>query len=79
VPTPAPSGKTGLLTVFCTPACDQVYDGSHALGPSPVFKVPVSAGSHRLRLKVDAQNLTKTVTVVVNENDTTVVRETLGE
>ncbi len=74
----APSGRTGLLTVFCTPACDEVFDGTRALGPSPVFKAPTSAGVHRIRLRVDGRSLEKTVTVTVPENDTVVVRETLG-
>ena len=72
-------GRTGLLTVFCTPACDEVTDGTRALGPSPVFKVPANVGVHRLRLRVDALSIEKTVSVTVRENDTTVVRETIGE
>jgi len=77
VPPPTPSGHVGLLTVFCTPACDQVFDGARPLGPSPVFKVPASVGVHRLRLRVDA--VEKRVTVTVTENDTTVVRENVGD
>jgi serine/threonine-protein kinase len=73
---PAP-GRSGLLTVFCTPACDEVVDGSHSLGPSPVFKVPASVGTHRLRLKV--ASVEKRVTVTVTENETTVVREDVGD
>jgi hypothetical protein len=72
-----PSGRTGLLTVFCTPACDQVMDGARALGPSPVFKASASVGPHRLRLRVDS--VEKTVSATVRENETTVVRETVGE
>jgi hypothetical protein len=74
-----PAGRTGLLTVFCTPACDAVTDGARALGPSPVFKVPANVGVHRLRLRVDALSVEKTVSVTVRENDTTVVRENIGE
>jgi serine/threonine-protein kinase len=81
-PSPArsnPAARLGLLTVFCTPACDSVTDGARALGPSPVFKVPAMVGVHRLRLRVDALPAEKTVSVTVREGDTTVVRETLGE
>jgi len=78
-PTPSTMGRTGLLTVFCTPPCDRVWDGSRALGPSPVFKVPVAVGVHRLRLRVDSLGAEKAVTVTVRENDTAVVRETLGK
>jgi hypothetical protein len=66
-----------LLTVFCTPACDEVYDGGRALGASPVFKQLVSAGVHRLRLRVDATE--KRVTVTVPEGETLVVRENVGD
>jgi len=77
-PPPVPSGPTGLLTVFCTPACDRVLDGSRSLGPSPVFKLPVSAGVHRIHLHVDGISPDKSVTATVREGDTTVVRETVG-
>jgi len=76
-PPAAPTGRAGLLTVFCTPACDQVLDGSRSLGPSPVFKLPTSIGVHRLRLRAEGGAVEKTVTVTVKENDTTVVRESL--
>jgi len=76
--TPAPpSGKLGLLTVLCTPACDDVLDGGRSLGPSPVFKVSVAAGSHRLTLRTDDPPVKKVVNVVVTEDDTTVVRESM--
>lgn len=78
-PRPVPAGRTGLLTVVCTPACDDVFDGADSLGPSPVFKVPVSVGAHRLRLHVEALPVDRVVMATVRENDTTVVRETLGE
>jgi len=74
----APSGKNGLLTVFCTPACDDVLDGSRSLGPSPVFKVAVPVGSHRITLVSNDPPARKVVSVVVNEDDTAVVREALG-
>jgi serine/threonine-protein kinase len=73
VPPAAPAAGGGLLSVFCTPACDQVYDGSRKLGPSPVFKVPASAGLHRLRLRVGP--IERVVTATVVEGETAVVRE----
>jgi hypothetical protein len=78
-PSRAPAGRIGRLTVFCTPACDEVRDGFRSLGPSPVFKAPVSIGMHRLRLRVDATSSEKIVTVLVTEGETTVVREDVGE
>jgi hypothetical protein len=77
-PTPAPAGKNGLLTVICTPACDDVIDGARSLGPSPVFKMSVAVGTHRLTLVSSDPPARKTVSVNVNEEDTAVVRETLG-
>jgi hypothetical protein len=52
-------------------------DGARALGPSPVFKASASVGPHRLRLRVDSVEWT--VSATVRENETTVVRETVGE
>lgn len=69
----------GQLTVVCTPACDEVFDGARSLGPSPVFKAPVSAGVHRLRLHLDDGPTDKVVTVTVTGGDTAVVREAVGK
>jgi hypothetical protein len=77
--TPAPVAKTGLLTVLCTPACDDVRDGARSLGPSPVFKVSVAAGNHKLTLRVNDPPATKIVNVVVTEEEPLVVRETMGD
>jgi hypothetical protein len=63
--------------VFCSPACDDVLDGSHSLGPSPVFKLPVSAGPHRLTLRTASPSVEKTISVTVNEDETTVVRQAM--
>lgn len=70
-------GATGLLTVICLPACDQVYDGRTPMGPSPILKRQVSAGTHRLRLKVIDPPSEKIVTVEVIEDDSKVVRQTM--
>ena len=67
---------TGLLTVVCVPGCDQVVDGAHSLGASPVFKRTVRAGSHTLRLRGAAGE--KTVSVRVTANQLTLVHEDLG-
>jgi serine/threonine-protein kinase len=74
----APTGKAGLLTVICTPACDDVLDGGRSLGPSPVFKVSVPVGSHRITLIATDPPARKVVSVVVNEDDVAVVREAFG-
>lgn len=76
-PPVAPTGATGLLTVICIPACDQVWDGGRALGPSPVLKVPVTAGSHRIRMKVNDPPTERVVVVDVAEDDTKVVRQSM--
>jgi hypothetical protein len=73
----APSGKTGLLTVVCTPACDDVRDGSRSLGPSPVFKVPVTPGSHKITMRTTDPRVEKVQTVVVTEGETSVVRKSM--
>ncbi|MBK6691123.1 MAG: hypothetical protein IPG50_02785 [Myxococcales bacterium] len=70
-----PRGGTGLLTVICNPACDEVLDGSRSLGPSPVFKVSVSAGSHRLTLRISDPPVEKVVSVTVAPDETTVLTQ----
>lgn len=47
----ATTGTTGLLTIVCSPNCDQVIDNGRLLGPSPIFRLKVSTGEHRLQLK----------------------------
>ena len=63
--------------MICLPACDQVFDGGRALGPSPILKATVSAGSHRLRLKLNDPPTEKIVVVDVAEDDTKVVRQAM--
>jgi hypothetical protein len=66
-----------VLTVICIPACDQVLDGTRSLGPSPVFKITVAAGSHHLTLRTSDPAVEKTVDVTVAQDDTTVVRQAM--
>ncbi|MGH7280742.1 MAG: hypothetical protein ACRELY_04405 [Polyangiaceae bacterium] len=47
----ASSDGSGLLTVVCTPACDQVIDNGKLLGPAPIFRLKVAVGEHHLQLK----------------------------
>jgi hypothetical protein len=70
---------TGLLTVICMPACDQVLDGSRSLGPSPIFKLPVATGSHRLTLRTLDPPVEKMVEVTVTTDETTVLRYPMGK
>lgn len=72
----APQGpaRYGLLSVICTPACDQVKDGNASLGPSPIFKVSVTAGRHHLVLVGD-DGRRKSVVVDVPEGDVALVRQ----
>jgi serine/threonine-protein kinase len=74
-PQPPPvAGGSGFLTVICTPACDDVVDGNSSLGPSPVFKAQVRAGTHQITLKVSDPPSTKVVSAVVPADDTKVVK-----
>jgi Protein tyrosine and serine/threonine kinase len=74
----ASPGKMGQLTVFCTPACDEVIDGGRSLGPSPVFKVSVPVGPHRITLVSTDPPVRKVVSVAVGEEEVAVVREAMG-
>lgn len=76
-PPPPPTNepaKTGQLTVICTPACDQVMDGGKSLGPTPIFKRTVTAGTHHLTLRGE-DGTKKSVTVEVAEGETAVVKQ----
>lgn len=73
------SAGTGFLTVICTPACDDVLDGSSSLGPSPVFKAQVKSGTHKITLKTSDPPVTKVVSVAVPIDDTTVLKQQMGE
>jgi serine/threonine-protein kinase len=74
-----PSGaSTGLLTVICSPACDQVIDGSNVLGSSPVYKVQVRAGNHHLTLRTSDPPVEKTYDVVVKPDDVTVAKVSMS-
>jgi hypothetical protein len=67
------------LTVICNPACDQVLDGSRPLGPSPVFKVSVAAGPHHLTLRTLDPAVEKSADVNVAADETTLLRQAMGE
>ena len=73
-PTPPQPARTGLLTVVCTPACTDVIDGGHSLGPSPIFKQSVAAGRHQLTLRGEGGSR-KLVSVEVTAGATAVVRQ----
>lgn len=79
MPVPVPVGGSGFLTVICTPACDDVLDGSSSLGPSPVFKAQVRSGPHKITMKTTDPAVTKSVTVSVPTDDTAVVKQAMGE
>ena len=74
VPAPPPRA-TGYLTVICVPACDDVLDGARWLGESPLFRAVVGVGVHHLTLVTSDPKTEKEVTVTVEEDETTAVRE----
>jgi len=73
-----PSSSKGLLTVICNPPCDDVVDGTRSLGPSPVFKASVSAGPHRLTLRISDPPQEKVVSVTVAPDETTVLTQPMS-
>jgi len=74
----APTGETGLLTVICVPACDDVLDGTTSLGPSPVFKKVLPVGRHRVTLRIAEPRLEKVLDVEVIDEEPRVIREAMG-
>ncbi len=80
-PTPLPAAAkeaTGLLTIICKPACDQVFDNGRPLGTSPIFRAPVPVGEHRLQLKTNSPSLNKVMTVYVVRDDLKTVQVTMA-
>jgi len=75
----AGGAHTGFLTVVCVPACDDVLDGRRSLGPSPVFKATLGAGHHRLTLRTSDPPTEKAVDVTVVADETTAIRQRMGD
>jgi hypothetical protein len=74
---PAPSssatGERGFLTIVCNPFCDDVKDNGKSLGPSPIVRVAVPPGEHRLTMQRKGVP-TKVVTVTVVAGQATAQR-----
>lgn len=68
-----PDAEPGLLTIVCTPFCDDVLDNGRSLGPSPIVQVPVPPGQHRITLKRAGQSQ-KTISVIVVSGEVTAQR-----
>ena len=66
----------GKLSIVTTP-WSHVFEGTRALGDTPLVDLPLSAGKHSLKLVNDDKGLTKTIVVEIKANETTVVREKL--
>jgi hypothetical protein len=64
---------SGFLTVVCTPFCDSVLVKGRNLGPSPVLKAPLPAGTHGVTLKKSGSP-SKTVTATITAGQTTPLR-----
>jgi serine/threonine-protein kinase len=58
----------GFLTIVCSPPCDDVMDGAKSLGPSPLDKVAVRPGPHRLTLKRGSEK--RVITLFVQPGQT---------
>jgi hypothetical protein len=67
----------GQLSIICIPGCDQVYDNGKPLGPSPVFKRPTVAGSHKIRLVSSNPHVEKVVSTIVVADSVAIVRESM--
>lgn len=73
-----PVADTGLLSVICLPACDQVTDNGKPMGPSPIFKRSVPVGEHRLKLMRLDPPVTKVVSAIVTSSaEPSVVRQSM--
>jgi hypothetical protein len=55
-PAKADSAKVkGFVNVVCNPSCDDVVAGGRSLGPSPIVRAELPAGTHKLILKRKSQ------------------------
>jgi hypothetical protein len=45
--------RSGYLTIRTTPTWARVFVGERRLGETPIFRAPVAAGTHVLRLRVE--------------------------
>jgi serine/threonine-protein kinase len=64
-----------MLTVVCTPGCDQVIDNGKLLGPAPIFRQKVPVGEHHLQLK--SGKLVKVANKIVTAGDLQTVLVTM--
>ena len=47
----APAEEPGYLVIVCTPSCDEITEEGKSLGPTPLLKVPIAPGQHKLALR----------------------------
>ncbi len=69
----AASGGNGFLTIVCDPFCSSVTAGGRNLGPSPVVRRPLPAGSHSVTLRTQ-DGVTKSLSVTITSDKTTARR-----
>ncbi len=69
----AASNDPGFLTIVCNPFCDDVVDQGRSLGPSPIVRLSVKPGQHRITLKRSGFP-TKTISVIVVSGQVTAQR-----
>lgn len=63
-PAPAVAAAKGTVNIVCNPSCDDVVIGTRSLGPSPVVRAAVPAGTHDVILKRKSQADTRKQIVV---------------
>jgi eukaryotic-like serine/threonine-protein kinase len=68
LPAPVASGQTGLLTLRSEPWCDAFLDDV-PLGATPIVRVAVPSGLHRVLLRNDTAGVRKEITLVVKPGE----------
>ena len=74
-PQPA-RAATGRLT-FSTRPWTEVYLGDKKLGMTPLVRLELPAGTHRLRVVNPARKISRVVTVTIEAGQTTTLRKDL--
>lgn len=71
-PVAIPAESPGFLTVACDPQCEEVLVDGRRMGTSPLVRVAVPPGKHKLDLRAGDQR--KTLSVIVVSGQTTAQR-----
>lgn len=77
-PKPDVTGAKGFVTVACNPGCEGILVDGRSLGPSPVVRVELPAGTHKVALRRKGYE-EKKLEVVVKAGETSLLNVTMSQ